>query len=105
MQAWRTRRGTIMMRGLGFGLAALAAGGMATAAASESGEQAGKKERKICKSYGKTSSRIGRDLVCKTKAQWDADGLREAIAMEKFKTENSGRPIVTGPGSQPTRRN
>jgi hypothetical protein len=94
-----------MTRLLVFGLAAaVSAGGMATAAAAKSGP-AGKKEPQICRLYAKTTSRIGSNRVCKTKAQWDADALQDAVAMDKFKTENTGRPLVTGPGSQPTRRN
>ena len=95
-----------MKRLLVIGLAAaVCAGGMAVPAAAKSGEEAGKKERKICRDYAKTTSRIGSNRVCKTRSQWDADALQDAIAMEKFKNHNSGRPLVTGPGSQPTRRN
>ncbi|HEX8626172.1 MAG TPA: hypothetical protein VF782_13995 [Allosphingosinicella sp.] len=83
--------------------AAIALGGVSTAAAQGSGEAPGKKEpvkkeRKVCKTFAKTSTRIGSDTICKTKSQWAADALSDAIAMERFKTENTGRPIVLNPG-------
>jgi hypothetical protein len=85
--------------------AAIALGAVSTAAAAGSAEPVVKKERKVCRIYAKTQSRIGSNRVCKTQSQWDADGLRDAISMEKFKTENTGRPIITGPGAPPARRN
>ncbi len=96
-----------MQRFFGFVLAAaIAAGGASTAAAAnpEPGAKP-KKERKVCRVYAKTTSRVGSDRVCKTQSEWDADALDNAIAMEKFKTENTGRPLITGPGAEPTRRN
>jgi hypothetical protein len=96
-----------MKRFIGFMTASLlVAGGVSAAQAADGAEGAKpKKERKVCRVYAKTTSRIGSDRVCKTQAEWDADALNDAIAMEKFKTENTGRPLVSGPGSQPTRRN
>ena len=81
--------------------AAVALGGVPAAAAEGSGDGQGKpvkKERKICKTFAKTSTRIGSDTICKTKSQWAADGLSDAIALERFKNENTGRPIVLNPG-------
>ena len=89
--------------------AGLLAGGVSAAQAADAAQAAPgakpKKEKKVCRVYAKTTSRIGSDRVCKTQAEWDADTLDDAIAMEKFKNENTGRPLVSGPGSQPTRRN
>jgi hypothetical protein len=96
-----------MKRFFGYMLAAaLVAGGVSAVQAADGAQGAKpKKERKVCRVYAKTTSRIGSDRVCKTQSQWDADALDDAIAMEKFKNENTGRPLVTGPGSQAGRRN
>ena len=96
-----------MKRLFGFMLAAGLVAGSVSAAEPAGGAQGAKpkKERKVCRVYAKTTSRIGSDRICKTQSEWDAQALDDAIAMEKFKTENTGRPLVTGPGTQPGRRN
>jgi hypothetical protein len=86
-------------------IAAIAVGGISTAAAAKPQEKAGNKDPMICRYYAKTTSRIGSDRVCMRKSEWDDAILQGAIDMEKFKIENTGRPLVTGPGTMPTRRN
>ena len=63
------------------------------AVAAETKESDGKV---VCRSYGKTESRIGRKRICKTKAEWATLRTQEMIEMEKFKGEGLSRRRAPG---------
>lgn len=46
-------------------------------------------ERKICREYTPTGSRLGKVKVCKTRAEWEADRLQIRGQVDKTQNQRS----------------
>lgn len=55
-----------------------------------SGEASGKTEKKICKSFLNTGSRLNKTKVCKTEAEWAEDRDENAKALREKRGSQGG---------------